>query len=221
MSQIFNITHDAGNLDEYDSLVNAVDLSAETAAAMANTPYGLQVLINSTAATYGQKLFTQITTAAHRFRFYFDPNTLTMASGTNHRICRLNQGSNERTEIGLAYDGTNYEIRVHTYDDGLTGHATHYHNITDEPHYIEVLVQYATGAAANDGSLTLWVDGALQEIEANLDIYNISKPDRAQLGAVDGVDGTTSGTSYFDEFVLRDDDTEIGPVTPAGFAAIF
>ena len=45
-----------------------------------------------------------------------------------------------------------------------------------------------------------------------LDLYARSKPDRAQLGAINGIDASTRGTLYLDEFVLRNDATEIGPV---------
>jgi len=221
MSLVFNITHDDGTLDAYNSFANATDLSAEAAAALADTPYGLQTTIDSTANTYGQKDITQLTSTAYRFRIYFDPHTLTMANGDSFVIAYILTGTSGRAQIRLTHDGSNYKIFARLKDDSASYRETAEYTITDDPHYIEVLCQYATGAATNDGILTLWIDGAQQETITNIDLYNLTKPDTARLGAVASVDAGTSGTIYSDEFVLRDDDTEIGPITMAGFAAIF
>lgn len=223
MAQIFNITHDDGTLDEYDSLENATNLSAETAAAMADTAYGLQVLIDSTTATYALITFTQFTSAALRFRFYLDPNTLTIDDGDMFTILHMFQSDSSRVVLQLRYDSPNYRVRAGVRLDNDNWETTAYYNITDLPHYIEVLLQYATGPNDDNAELTLWVDGAQQENKTDLDIYDITKIDRARFGAPFQLDPNTEGTFYLDEFVLRDDDTEIGPVAaaPLGFASIF
>lgn len=223
MSEIFNITHDAGNLDEYDSLQNPADLAAEADAAMADTAYGLQVTITPTDNAYGELAFTQLTTSAHRYRFYIDPNTLTMAGGNKFTVVRFNDDGNQRYEVEIYYDGGNYKLHARARDDSETNQSTDWYTITDAEHYVEVLVQYASAHDANDATLTLWIDGVQQEHKTGLDIYNMSKPDKTKFGPSAGLDAGTEGIFYLDEFVLRDDATEIGPVGVAalGFAGIF
>ncbi len=102
------------------------------------------------------------------------------------------------------------------YDDNLSSQTLGPYDISDAEHYVEVLVTYASGPSANDGVMTLWVDGSQQGTDTTLDLYNTTKPNEARLGAVVGIDSGTSGTFYLDEFVLRDDDTEIGPVSGGG-----
>lgn len=216
MGEIFNITHDANDLDEYTSIVtDGGDLSTGTPG-LASTAARMEALINDTTVIYGQKDFTQITATAYRFRFYIDPNTLTMGAGEDFRVCRLQAGNSVRSWVSLQYDG-GYEIRAGIINDDVEGKMTDWYDVTDAEHYIEVLVEYGSGADENDGELTLWIDGVQRENRGGLDIYNISKPDGARLGAVKDLDVGTSGTLFLDEFVFRDDDIEIGPA-PAGVA---
>jgi hypothetical protein len=67
----------------------------------------------------------------------------------------------------------------------------------------------ATAAGANDGGLTLWLDG---QQRANLTSINndARRIDRVRLGAVIGIDSGTRGTYYFDAFESRRG-TYIGP----------
>jgi hypothetical protein len=221
MSQIFNITHDAGNLNEYDALVNGTDLSATPAAAMASTAYGLQVLIDSTADTYGRKDFTQLTSTAYRFRFYLDPNTVDIPNNHNFDLIRIIISGSLRALVKIKYNGSNYQVNAGIRNDSWNTITTSFYTITDVPHFIEVLCQYATAHDANNGILTLWIDGAQQATITNVDLYDLSKPDEARIGAASNVDEFTSGTFFLDEFVLRNDANQIGPITVGGFANIF
>jgi hypothetical protein len=217
MAEIFNIQLET-DLSEFDSTVtDGGDLSQAVAAALAASSGGLSCLIDDTNSIYGQKNFTELTSVAYRFRFYVDPNSLTMAGSDDFQICRILNSSNGRCQAWLRYDGSSYEIRARVIDDSLTWNATSNYDISDAEHYVEIQVQYATSDVASDGTLTLWIDGAQQELITGLDIYDISKPDNARLGAVSDIDAGTSGTLYLDEFVFRDDTTVIGPVAYAGF----
>lgn len=212
MAEIFNIRHET-DLSEYTSTVtDGGDLSQSAAAALASSNGGLSCLVDDTNAIYGQKDFTQLTNTEYRFRFYIDPNNMTVAGA--FVICRLRDATTTRCYVSFTYDSGNYRIRAIVKKDDFAYSSTSYYNVTDAEHYVEVLVEYASGAAANDGTLTLWIDGSQQEQVTNLDIYDISKPDVAQLGPCSALDAGTSGTLYLDEFVLRDDDTQIGPVSP-------
>ena len=212
MAETFNIELEA-DLSEFTSTVtDSGDLSQSAAAALAGTSGGLLCLIDDQASIYGQKDFVQLAGASYRLRFYIDPNGLAMANGDDFQVCRLTDGVSSRLQVWLRYDGASHEMRSRIFDDNGTWTATSNYNITDEPHYIEVLVTYATGGAANDGIMALWIDDLLQQQIATLDLFSTGQPDEAKLGAVSNLDAGTSGTFYLDEFVLRDDDTEIGAV---------
>jgi len=217
MPEIFNINHETGDLSQYNSTVtDSGDLSVTEAAALAGT-YGMQVQINDIGGIYGHKDFAQLTSAVYRYRIYIDPNDLEIASGDSFRVAIVYDGGADRSQITLKHDGSNYQVRANVIDDSSNWNNTSYYDITNEAHYIEVLVEYASGAGENDGRLTLWIDGAQQEQKGNLDVYSVTKPQDARLGAVAGLDASTSGTLYLDEFVLRDDDTEIGPEGPSAY----
>jgi hypothetical protein len=100
-------------------------------------------------------------------------------------------------------------------NDGGGYHVTSQIVLSDAPHYIEVLVAYASSAVASDATLTIWIDGVQADQVTGIDLYDRSKPDTVLLGVVTVASGT-SGTIYLDELVLRDDDTEIGEVVLSG-----
>ena len=75
VTRLATLTHDTGDLTEYTStVIDGGDLSVTTAAALAGTSHGLQVVIDDSTAIYGQKDFSA--SALIRFRFYIDPNSL-------------------------------------------------------------------------------------------------------------------------------------------------
>ena len=219
MGEVFNVTHNAGNLSEYDATAtDGGDLSADAAAAMAGSGYGLQAVVDDTSALYGQ-VNVSLASAAFRYRFYFDPNGVSMGNGDEFRLVDFCDGGSVRQFVDVEYSGSAYNIRAQVVDDVGGWDTTGNQAITDAPHYIEVLVEYASSNVASDGRVTLWIDGSQEGQITGLDIYDVSKPDRARMGAVQGLEGTTSGTIYLDEFVLRDDDTAIGPASYGGSVA--
>jgi len=215
VSEIFNIQLEV-DLSEFDSTVtDAGDLSQSAAAALAATAGGLSCLIDDINLIYGQKDFTQLTPQYYRFRFYVDVNTLNVASYLT--VCLFRAAANSLVALIL---NSSQHIYVRYRDDPGTWRNTLTTDISTGEHYIEVLVQYASSAVASDAIITFWVDGAQIDQDTGLDIYNLAKPTNARLGAT-AQGAANAGTHYLDEFVLRDDDTQIGPVAPAGFATIF
>jgi hypothetical protein len=81
--------------------------------------------------------------------------------------------------------------------------------ITDSPHFIEMDWRAATSAGANNGGLTLWIDGIQQADLTSVD-NDTRRIDRVRLGAIAGIDTRTRGTYYFDAFESRRQ-TPIGP----------
>ena len=220
MAELFNINNETGDTSQYTSIVDpdTDEFNVTEAAALKGT-YGAAITVDDQDAVYGEKTFTQITSTSYRLRHYIDPNELTMANADHFYVLVIRGGGGGRGFIDLHYDGANYEIRLCLYDDaGLQ--STAYYDITDASHYVEALVNYATGAEAEDDSATLWIDGASQETLSNLDLFSIAKPDGLRIGACSGVDVGTSGTFYVDELVFRDDSTAIGACSSVEAAAM-
>ena len=123
--------------------------------------------------------------------------------------------SSLRAGTDLRYSDGSYQIRAKVRFDGYQTRNGAWHDIADDQHYIEVLVRHASSSTAADGSLTLWIDGTQVEQLSGVDLYDISKPERMRLGAIFGIQSTTGGTFYVDEWMLRDDSAYIGPVGAA------
>jgi hypothetical protein len=94
-------------------------------------------------------------------------------------------------------------------NDAAAWTSTNWFTIGDASHSIELDWRAATAAGANNGGLTLWVDGVQQVDLTGMD-NDTHRIDRARLGPVSGLDTTTSGTYYFDAFESRRQ-TYIGP----------
>ncbi|KKM23531.1 hypothetical protein LCGC14_1614290 [marine sediment metagenome] len=215
--EIFHITHEPGDLSEYTSTVTGGgDLSVTGGAALVGS-FGLSVLIDDTGDIYGQVDFTQLTSTAYGLRIYIDPNVLTMAGSDAFDVALVLRSVSDRARIRLRFSGGNYTVSWRVIDDSLGTQATAFYTITDDVHYIEGRVEYASSAVANDAQITLLIDGVQKEQKTGLDIYDVSKPDNVRFGAPGGLDAGTSGTLYLDDFVLRDDATEIG-AAPSGIS---
>ncbi|HXQ32466.1 MAG TPA: hypothetical protein VN843_00455, partial [Anaerolineales bacterium] len=138
-----------------------------------------------------------------RVRFYFDPNSIPMASNDAHFIFKGFVGtSTEVLRMEFRNSSGTYQIRASLLDDGTTWISTNWFTLSDAPHSIELDWRAATAAGANNGGLTLWIDGVQQQDLTGVD-NDTRRMDRARLGALTGLDAGTSGTYYFDAFVSR------------------
>ena len=198
---IFADGFESGNFSAWTSNANDGDLSVSGAAALVGS-WGMQAVINDTNTNY----VTDDTPNAeprYRARFYFDPNTITMASGNAHYIFKGFIGtSTEVLRVEFRQFSGNYEIRAALLDDGSTWINTNWFAISDAAHFIEIDWRAATAPGANDGGLTLWIDNVQQADLVGMD-NDTRRVDRARLGALTGIDTGTSGTYYFDAFESR------------------
>jgi hypothetical protein len=146
----------------------------------------------------------------YRARFYFDPNSIPMASGDAHYIFKGFVGTaTEVFKMEFRQSAGTYQIRVSIADDGSTFIHSGFFTISDAPHVIEIDWRAATAAGANNGGLTLWIDNVQQANLTGVD-NDTRRVDRARLGALSGMDNGTRGTYYFDAFESRRQ-TFIGP----------
>lgn len=212
MSILFNITHETGDLTEYTSTVtDGGDLSVATAAALANSNYGLQCVIDDSTAIYGSKSFAGGN--IFRYRYYFDPNTLPMGDSDGFVTTSFTSGTTWIAATYLVKSTAVWQVALRLYkDDATSVWATTTYTIADEPCYIEVLVWRADDNASANGGGTIWVNGVQKGTRADIDNYdNFAGTYSLRAGAIAAIDAGTSGTFYIDEIRANDDGEEIGP----------
>ena len=177
------------------------DLSVSPSAALAGSN-GLQLVINDTTAMY----VTDDSPNAeprYRVRFYFDPNSISMGNGDAHILFRgMNSASAVGVRLEFGFSSGTYQIRAAIVNDSASWTSTNWVPLSDAPHAIEFDWRAATAAGANNGGLTLWVDGAQQADLTGVD-NDTWRLDRVRLGALADVDAGTNGTYYFDAFDSR------------------
>jgi len=133
-----------------------------------------------------------------------------MADGDSFAIFNGFTGTSpEVLRVGFIWSSGKYQIRGRLLNDGGTWLNTSWFTISDAPHSIELDWRAATAKGANDGGLTLWIDGTQQADMTKVD-NDTRRIDRIQLGAVAGIKTGTRGTVYFDAFESRRQ-TYIGP----------
>ena len=204
---IFTDGFESGSFSAWSSAsTGAGDLSVTTSAALVGSN-GMQVVINDTTNMYTVD-DTPNAETRYRARFYFDPNSLSMADGNAHYIL-------------IAYDTTavfnmdfrifsgSYQIRLRQQNDSQTTSSTAWVTISDAPHFIEMDWWAATAAGANNGGVTLWIDGVQAGSLSGLD-NDTRRIEQVRFGAVSGIDVSTLGTYYLDAFESRRQ-TYIGP----------
>jgi len=200
---------ESGNFSAWSaSTTDSGDLSVTTAAALIGT-WGMQAVIDDNKAIY----VTDDRPSAeprYRARFYFDPNSIAMVSGDTHFIFYGYSGASTIVlRVQFRFSNGNYQVRASLLNDGSTWTNTSWFTISDASHFIELDWRAATAAGANDGGLTLWIDGTQQANLTGVD-NDTRRIDRVRLGAVAGIDTGTRGTYYFDAFESRRQ-TYIGP----------
>jgi hypothetical protein len=190
------------------------DLNVTGAAAQVGA-FGMAALIDNNTAMWVRS-DTPVAEPRYRARFYFDPNSIPMVNGDNHRIL-ITRGvdgtanSLDITRIEFRRNNNLYQVRAVAARDPAVGGfvATGWFTINDAPNHIEIDWQAASAAGANDGSLSLWTNGVLRQTRSNLDNDTL-RVESVRLGPLQGIDTGTRGTVYFDDFVSRRT-TFIGP----------
>ena len=215
---IFSDGFESGNLSAWSSAVtDGGDLSASDAAALVESK-GLQAVIDDNNAIYLTDLSPEAE-PRYRARFYFDPNSIGMANSDRHLIFTGSLGSSTMIlQLELRFYGGIYYLRAYTLDDTGVWRYSGWIPIVDAAQAVEIDWRAATAPGANDGYLTLWINGAQKASLANLD-NDTRRMDQVRLGAVSGIDAGTRGTYYFDAFASRRS-SYIGPAfITAAFSA--
>jgi hypothetical protein len=210
--QIFADGFESGNLSAWTSNSNDLgDLSVSTTAGLVGSR-GLQAVIDDLNLIH----ITDDTPNAeprYRARFYFDPNSISMTNLDSHIIFFGYAGPSPFTpvlRVGFRFASGAYQLRASLWTDSAVWTDGSWFNISDAPHFVEVDWRAASATGANNGGLTLWIDGVQRDNLSGVD-NDIWRIDRVRLGAVDNLDIGTSGRYYLDAFESRRQ-TYIGPV---------
>lgn len=141
-STLFNITHDANNLNEYDSTVtDGGDLSTGTPG-LAGSTAKMEALIDDATAIYGQKNQTAPASNQIRYRFYIDPNSLTMGTNEAFKFASSNTSISpwELFDVKLQETTGDYYLNILYFNDSdyLDQDVQ---MVTDAAHYVEIHVE--------------------------------------------------------------------------------
>ena len=139
----------------------------------------------------------------YRPRFYFDPNSISMRSSDAHYIVYGYSGASTIIlRIEFRFSKGVYQLRTSLRNDSSGWTSSNWFNLSDAPHSIEIDWRAATASGANNGGLTLWIDGSQRANLTGVD-NDTRRIDSIRLGSVYGLDSGTRGTYYFDVFESR------------------
>ncbi|MBL8056727.1 MAG: LamG domain-containing protein [Anaerolineales bacterium] len=213
---IFADSFEAGNLLAWTtSVTDAGDLSVAGPAALAGG-LGVQAVVDDNVSVYVQDDAPAAETR-WRARFYLDPNSVSMAANDAFYALYGYSGSSTvvlRLEVG--HSASQYRLRASARDDANAWTSSAWLTIADTGQAVELDWRAASAAGANNGGLTVWINGAQQAELTGLD-NDTRRLDRVRLGIVAGVDTRTRGVCYFDAYETRRL-TYIGLAAPAGTA---
>ena len=219
MAVILTIDFEEEDFSDFDSTTGVEDLSVIAGAAMVGT-YGMNLAINDVDPHYGSNDITVGGATELRARFYIDPNNYTQGGGSGDFRCFLIRCDGTYSSItdfvfiSLGYDGSNYDIFTAFGDDADVNNTTANYTISDDKHWFEIYVKRETSDGAGDGIGRLYIDdlGTPKESITNLENFNIFPTiDEIRFGGIYGIDSGSSGNIFFDDLIVRDDGTEIGP----------
>ena len=163
--------------------------------------FALEATIDDTNSIYVQD-DSPDTETRYRARFYLDPNSITMSDGD---VFTIFSDGNADTPVTVIFGYTvvnGYAVQIGISDDTDTFTYSSWYELEDDWQSVEIDWAASSAAEANDGYITLWIDGSEKETVDQID--NDSKRfNQIRLGLVEGLDAGTTGTLFFDAFESR------------------
>lgn len=199
--QVFTDGFESGQLLSWSfSSADNGNLSVSAQAALVGD-LGLRAVINDNNPLYVTDDWPDNETF-YWAQFYFDPNSISMGNGNEHRIfigSDIAPITTNILQVEFRFFSGAYQLRTQVLDDASVWTSTNWFAISDAPHVVNFEWQAASGAGANDGRLVFWIDGIQQASLSGIN-NDTWQMDKAKLGAVSGIDSGTRGTEYFDGF---------------------
>jgi hypothetical protein len=217
---IFADGFESGRLLEWSNFsIDSGDLAVGSDAALVEA-LGMHALIDDNTPI-GTRDHAPTSESRYRVRYYFDPNSISMAQGDSHVIFfGYSGGDRDLTRpvlrVELRCDNGNYQVRSALFNDTTAWRLSKWMTISDEPHLVELDWQAATADGVNDGRLDTWIDETLHSTITGVD-NDTRRIDITRLGPIAGIDDSTRGTLFFDAFESRRL-TYIGPAPTARVA---
>ncbi len=193
---IFADGFESGNLSAWTASSTNGGMSVSPSAVLVGTN-GLQVTFNTTTTMYVRDDSPNAEPRYHA-RFYFNPNSIAMATGDYDYILQGYSGTANTNILRVQFtrNSVGYQLRARAYDSVLANWVnTPYVTISNTVHYVEA-------DWGNDGHLSFWVDGAQQGSLTGIN-NNIYTMDSVRLGSTYLSAAATSGTFYIDAFESR------------------
>jgi hypothetical protein len=211
-STLFADGFESGAMTAWSSAQTAGgDLTVSTAAKMAGTDFGLQLLVNDTASGYVEDDLPNHELRYHA-RFYFRPNGFDPGEAQAHFRTRIFIAFTNPTRriaaIVLKRQLGVYSLMGRARLDDNTQANTSFVTITDAPHYVEIDLKVSATPSANDGFFHMWIDGVEAGNLTGLD-NSLSPVDFVRMGGLSLKTGA-AGTLYWDEFKS----TKSSPIGP-------
>jgi len=212
------VDFEEGDFTDFTSTTNETDMAVNGTAAMVGS-YGLVATQDGNQnATYGQTDFSHSSNVL-RCRFYFNTDNLTMASGSNYVFFLIRQDGTEGGTYAIFYvelseNSGDYRVRLIAGTDAASTVSNGYHTFSTSSgnHYLEFVAYRETTDTAADGYIEWGVDGSAMPDITGIDNYAIFQYIyTVRVGPQTGLDAGTTGDTYYDDVIIRDDDTEIGP----------
>jgi hypothetical protein len=193
---IFTDDFETGNLATWNMFKGDSGDLAVRRKAVYQGKWGLDALIDDRTPIYAMDRFP-VLLDRYRARFYINTDSLNMAEGSSHPIF-AGKDFDFQWDFGviLGKNASSYWIRAQGLnDDGSEAFSSNY-EIGAGWHSIEI--EWVSGVP---GRLKLWIDGSFKQ---TLGLNNPARSlARVSLGALGGIDATTFGSMYFDNFESR------------------
>jgi RHS repeat-associated protein/uncharacterized repeat protein (TIGR01451 family) len=190
---VFSADFEQGNLSEWDAAtVDEGDLSASTQAAFV-VDYGMQAVVDDQNDLFVQD-DTPLADRQMRLRFYFNPNSITLAEGDVLDILRVDSASETVYVLQLSKEDSQYLIR----SGAKTNNATWVYSAWAEIENGWNALEAEFLSDRTYGRVNLWVEGGTT-VPLSLIENSATTIEAIQLGVM-GVENGTTGTVFFDEY---------------------
>jgi len=202
---LFSDNFEGNNLNAWNPTLTKIDFGDlfTSSGSAYQSDYGLEALIDDTVVLKAIDS-SPADESQYRARFYFNPNSLTMNNNTAHYIFDGydTDADDYLFRLELLHENGSYKLRPRIMKDNYATTNGSKYTISNAWHSIEIEWKKATAVGANNGYLSLWIDGTLVGTISNVD-NDLWTLDFVQLGATASVDSTTSGSMLFDNFISK------------------
>lgn len=208
---IFSSSFELGTFQDWSSsVIDAGDLSISAAAAQVGK-LGMAAIIDDKRTIYVTEN-SPVLEARYRARFYLHPNGLTQSSTPLTIFSGYMGTSTQLFKVEMRYVPGTFQMRISMRNDGTTWFPSAWAAISNASHFVEIYWLAAAASGANNGEMTLWIDGIQSARLSGID-SDKRRVDLVRLGILSAPDSLTRGTLYFDAFESRRT-TPIGPAVP-------